>query len=492
MLKKLMGIFMSFLKIGVIGFGGGSALIPVVEKEIVEDKGWFSEEDYLKHTVIANITPGTLPTKLGAVAGYERCGGIGSILGAYAVTLPGVILTLILLTLFSIAGEKIAHYIEFASVGISVFIINLLLIYIIKVIKSGEKEGIKNYYIMICIVAFMLTGGKEIRSILSSVLGQDLGAFSFIVFDISTINLMIISFFMILFVGLIRSKKAMILGTIISVIFAFINGKNGLVSNGSIISKVFMVIMIALVCYAIIKDSRNAEKKEKSKVKISKQAYISIGLFIGIPVILFILIMFLTPSEVNMGKFAGNVAVSTVTSFGGGEAYVSVADGIFVQSGMVNAGDFYNKVVAISNALPGPILVKIAAGVGFILGGSLSGVLYGWLLAIFATSVSVGACCIISIVVLLGYDALKDSRALMMIKQFILPVVCGMLLSTSLSMMIEGMKVTSGLGIAGFTSLPIMILAIVALYVAHKKYHLSDLVLLCGSAVISLSMLQMV
>ncbi len=492
MVKKLMGIFASFFKIGIIGFGGGSALIPVVEKEIVEDKEWFDEEDYLKHTVIANITPGALPVKLGAIAGYERCGGIGSILGAYAVTLPGVILTLVLLTLFSIAGEKIAHYIEFASVGISVFIINLLLIYILKVIKTGEKEGIKNYYIMICISAFILTGGKEIRHLMSSFLGQDLGKLNFIIFDISTINLMIISFFMILFVGLIRTKSAMIIGTTISVTFAFINGKNGLIANGGIIAKILMVAMAILACYAIIKDAKSGEKKEKSKFKISKQAYISIGLFIAIPVVLFILLMLLSPSGENMGTFAGDVAISTVTSFGGGEAYVSVADGIFVQSGMVDAGDFYNKVVAISNALPGPILVKIAAGVGFILGGSLSGVLYGWLLAIFAMSVAVGACCIISIVVLLGYDALKDSRALMMVKQFILPVVCGMLISTSLSMMIEGIKVTAGLGISGFAALPIMVLAIATLYFVHKRYHLSDLVLLCGSAVISLSMLQMV
>lgn len=491
-LKKLVDIFMSFFKIGVIGFGGGSALIPVVEKEIVEDKKWFDEEDYLKHTVISNITPGALPVKLGAVVGYERGGGVGSILGAYAVTLPGVILTLVLLTLFSIAGEKIAHYIEFASVGISVFIINLLLIYILKVVKSCEEEGIKNYYIMICIAAFLLTGGKEIREIISSFLGQDLGKLNFIIFDISTINLMIISFFMILFVGLIRTKSVMIIGTSISLIFAFINGKNGLIDNGGIISILLILTMAILSCYAIIKDVKSSVKKEKSKFKISKQAYIAMGLFIAIPVMLFILLIILAPSSGDIGSFAGNVAISTVTSFGGGEAYVSVADGMFVQSGVVNAGDFYNKVVAIANALPGPILVKIASGVGFILGGSLGGVIYGWLLAIFAMSVAVGVCCIISILVLLGYDALKDSKALMMIKQFILPVVCGMLISTSLSMMIEGVKVTAGLGIDGFIALPIMLLAIATLYFVHKRYHLSDLVLLCGSAVISLYMLQMV
>ena len=62
---SIMKTFLSFLKVGTIGFGGGSALIPVVEKELVQGQKAMSDADYLKHTVVANITPGALPVKLG-------------------------------------------------------------------------------------------------------------------------------------------------------------------------------------------------------------------------------------------------------------------------------------------------------------------------------------------------------------------------------------------------------------------------------------------
>lgn len=94
--NSLISIFLSFMKIGIIGFGGGSALIPVVEKELVQDKKAMGEQDYLKHTVVANITPGALPVKLGATCGFQMKGVRGSLAGAYGVALPGVFSPLLL------------------------------------------------------------------------------------------------------------------------------------------------------------------------------------------------------------------------------------------------------------------------------------------------------------------------------------------------------------------------------------------------------------
>ena len=59
----------SMLRVGTIGFGGGSALIPVIEKEIVHRRGLLDDPTFTAHTVIANITPGALPVKLGAYKG---------------------------------------------------------------------------------------------------------------------------------------------------------------------------------------------------------------------------------------------------------------------------------------------------------------------------------------------------------------------------------------------------------------------------------------
>ncbi len=58
----------SMLKLGTIGFGGGSAMIPVFERELVHNRALLDEDTFVRHTVIANVTPGGLPTKLAALS----------------------------------------------------------------------------------------------------------------------------------------------------------------------------------------------------------------------------------------------------------------------------------------------------------------------------------------------------------------------------------------------------------------------------------------
>ncbi len=63
-MKKLVQMLVSMNKIGLIGFGGGNALIPVIQQEVVEEKGFITGEEYEKDIVAAALTPGVLPQKL--------------------------------------------------------------------------------------------------------------------------------------------------------------------------------------------------------------------------------------------------------------------------------------------------------------------------------------------------------------------------------------------------------------------------------------------
>ena len=122
--KTILDFLKAFLKVGFIGFGGGSALIPVIEKEVVENKRLIDSDDFTKKTIIANITPGAIATKLGALANTKF-----SLIGAYAVSLPGVIMAIVLIAVFSFLGDNAISYINYTSVGISTFIILLLIIH---------------------------------------------------------------------------------------------------------------------------------------------------------------------------------------------------------------------------------------------------------------------------------------------------------------------------------------------------------------------------
>lgn len=65
---------LSMLKVGLIGFGGGSALIPLVDDELVRRRKVLDERTFTRHTVVASITPGALPVKLAGLAGLHTSG----------------------------------------------------------------------------------------------------------------------------------------------------------------------------------------------------------------------------------------------------------------------------------------------------------------------------------------------------------------------------------------------------------------------------------
>ena len=77
-------------------------------------------------------------------------------------------------------------------------------------------------------------------------------------------------------------------------------------------------------------------------------------------------------------RFAARGLISAVISFGGGDAYLAVANGMFVNTGMISHDDFYFQIASVANGLPGSILCKILAGVGYILGYQDGGVWCGY------------------------------------------------------------------------------------------------------------------
>lgn len=482
---SIMKTFLSFLKVGTIGFGGGSALIPVVEKELVQGQKAMSDADYLKHTVVANITPGALPVKLGATCGYQLNSVAGALAGAYAVALPGILFTVIFMAMLSILGEGVINYFNYASVGITAFIVFLLINYVIKTVRAGDAK----INLALCLAAFALTGGKEIREIASQLFNIDINKLGTPLFDISTIDLIILTFFVILILEKLKSKTELYIALGVCFVYAFLTGKTGKLLGLAGYKGILLIAMI--ISIVLLFFLRPNKTKNKSNIVISKSAIAIIVLFLVIPIIFCLLInyLFFMSSDKSIFSFLGNVASSTVTSFGGGEAYVSVADGIFVQGGLVEADKFYTRLVPVANSLPGPILVKIAAGLGYLFGEQIGGAVAGWALAAASGTMAIGACSSIAVLVMSLYESVKQWEFISNLKKYILPVICGMLLSTSGAMLFESMKITGAKEIPGLISLPAIFILIYGIQYLHKKFHLHDVLLLLISAVVSLGIL---
>ncbi|NMA64989.1 MAG: hypothetical protein GX957_01950 [Clostridiaceae bacterium] len=482
---SILKLFLSFLKVGTIGFGGGSALIPVVEKELVQNQKSMSDQDYLKHTVVANITPGALPVKLGATCGYQLKGIGGSLAGALGVTIPGLIFTVAFMALFSILGGEVINYFNYASVGITAFIVFLLISYVVKTVRLGDFR----INMFLCISAFALTGGKEIREILSLITGIDYEAFGTPLFDISTIDLIVLAFFVILLLEKLKSRTELYMAFGLGLVYAFFKGKTGTALGLKNAGNILLLIMIAIVVVLYI--VRRQKSQNKSRISFQKSDLLIVGIFLFIPLVLAVLSHMLFPisSDNNIVDFLIQIGSSTITSFGGGEAYVSVADGFFVQGGYIKPDEFYTRLVPVANSLPGPILVKIAAGIGFLFGQQNGGAAAGWFIAVTAGMMAVGVCCAVAMIVLALYDSVKEWQFITNLKKYILPVICGMLISTSGAMIFESMKITGGKGIPGFISFPAILLFVYAIHLLHKKFHLHDVLLLLISAVFSLLVL---
>ncbi|MBN1165058.1 MAG: chromate transporter [Candidatus Krumholzibacteriota bacterium] len=93
-------IFWAFLKVGCLGYGGGPALIPLIEKEVVHNYGWLTAEEYIDALAMANTLPGPVATKMALCVGLKAGGPAGAALALFAILLPSSLLVLILTVLY--------------------------------------------------------------------------------------------------------------------------------------------------------------------------------------------------------------------------------------------------------------------------------------------------------------------------------------------------------------------------------------------------------
>lgn len=474
------------IKVGLIGFGGGSALIPIVHKEVVDNAGSMSEDDYVKHTVVANITPGALPVKLGATCGFQLSGAVASLVGAYGVAIPGVFGTVLIIAIFSVLGPWAVHYLNSASVGITVFIVFLLLNYVGRTIRSGNLR----VNAAICLVAFLLTGDKVMREIIEMTLGLSPHALGQPLLNLPMIRVMILAFYLIFYFQLVKkSAVGMATGMALGMAYAVLSGSAArrCIPHAESLCLVVVALFAVSVVYCWWRGRRNSPHGKGQGMGLQIEIVATMVLFLAVP-LLPVAIGFTGsyfPSLSAGAVFLGNILVSTVTSFGGGEAYVAVADSIFVQSGQVAADLFYNRVVPIANALPGPILIKIAAALGFSQGYASGSMAKGVLLAAACGTLAIGACCSVALLVLNFYEALRHSVFVMSLKRYILPVICGTLVTTSLSMLHAAMKITGSYALSPAATLAIMLVGVGATLWTHIRFKIPDIILLISWTAVS-------
>ena len=96
----LLKLFTTFFKIGLFSFGGGFAMIPLIQREVIEKNRWIDEKDFLDMLVLAQSTPGPIAVNTAVFVGYKTAGMLGAIMAALGTVLPSFIVILLLALFF--------------------------------------------------------------------------------------------------------------------------------------------------------------------------------------------------------------------------------------------------------------------------------------------------------------------------------------------------------------------------------------------------------
>ena len=151
-------LFLSFFRIGLFTFGGGYAMIPLIQREAVEKKKWVSDDDILEIIAIAESTPGPIAINSATFVGYRAAGFWGSFFATFGVVLPSF---LIIFAISSLLREfNDIHWVKAAFWGIRAGVLALLIKALVGMYKKAPKNIVS--YIVIA-VSFIITAFFDIN-----------------------------------------------------------------------------------------------------------------------------------------------------------------------------------------------------------------------------------------------------------------------------------------------------------------------------------------
>ena len=139
-MKKLIMLYMLFFKLGCINFGGGYALLPLLQKELVEKRGWTTDDEIADYYAIGQCTPGAIAVNVSTFIGYKIKGVLGGIVATLGFVSPAFIIIFLLATVLNQFSDN--EIVQHALAGINVCVVVLVLNAIIKLAKKSIVDVI--------------------------------------------------------------------------------------------------------------------------------------------------------------------------------------------------------------------------------------------------------------------------------------------------------------------------------------------------------------
>ena len=154
-MKKYIDLFLVFAKIGVMTFGGGYAMLPMLERELIDNRGWTTNEELMDYFAVAQCTPGVIAVNTATFIGYKLYGNLGGIVATLGVVSPSlVIITTIAGVLTNFADIPAVKH---AFAGVRVCVCVLIFNAVVKLFKGSVKDWAAGLIFLAVLAAALLT-----------------------------------------------------------------------------------------------------------------------------------------------------------------------------------------------------------------------------------------------------------------------------------------------------------------------------------------------
>ena len=138
-IKQLFQLFWTFFKIGAFTFGGGYAMIPLIQREVSEKHKWIDESEIINIVAIAESTPGPIAINMATFVGYKNCGVVGSVCATFGVVLPSFLIISVISFALTQFSQILA--VKYAFEGIRAGVLALILKALVSMYKKCPKNA---------------------------------------------------------------------------------------------------------------------------------------------------------------------------------------------------------------------------------------------------------------------------------------------------------------------------------------------------------------
>ena len=165
-MKELISLFTTFFRIGLFTFGGGYAMLPLIQREVVEKYKWATEDEVMDYYAVGQCTPGVIAVNVGTFIGYKRKGILGGIAATLGVVCPSIIIISIIAACLTHFSDN--SYVQHALAGIRIAVCALVSVSIFKLFKKGIVDAVTAIIAAVVFVVMRLISLSPVISVVAA------------------------------------------------------------------------------------------------------------------------------------------------------------------------------------------------------------------------------------------------------------------------------------------------------------------------------------